>query len=492
MLDRFPLLDRELTRSAKRGSLLALRFSVLAIGVLALMFAGAGDAFEMMQAVSRNIIALCLVFQFTIAMVLPPFLMAGAIAGESEDRTLDLLLMADFRGTDVYFAKFAGGVVPTVTLILSALPLYAVSAFFGGSDVPRMAVVTVLAMVLALANGGITLFCSAKCETGSQALFLSFFFNILWLIVGFLIPILHLHPMRAAGAIAFGHGEMLSTVPALVTSLCVIAVSYAATVKLLFPMNKPAQLPKQTIEPSSARIPVSSARPRRYPELTEENLLPLLISAADGNREASLAMRIVAAVFLVFVALPCVGPFLVQAVIAYDLATTFRQFRRSGFAQDLLLTGRPMEGVAKAMFRYAVIKELIFILPLLFANVMIFLSIIMTQAIDSTASIETGLNWILFPVFAFLLVFLRYLVMVACSLMCARGEASPAISVVGALWFYGMITFVPDFVSLIAIGFSGSLSGLVAVLGMEILFFVGATYVLRYDIIVDAQKTGEV
>ncbi|MCL4218325.1 MAG: hypothetical protein KJ052_15160, partial [Candidatus Hydrogenedentes bacterium] len=238
MLDRFPLLDRELTRSAKRGSLLALRFSVLAIGVLALMFAGAGDAFEMMQAVSRNIIALCLVFQFAFAMVLPPFLMAGAIAGEKEDRTLELLLMADFRGTDVYFAKFAGGVVPAVTLILSALPLYAVSAFFGGSDVPRMAVVTVLAVALALANGGITLFCSAKCETGSQALFLSFFFNILWLMVGIPIPVLSLHPMRAAGAITFGQGEILSTVPALLTSAGLIAFTYMATVKLLFPMNK--------------------------------------------------------------------------------------------------------------------------------------------------------------------------------------------------------------------------------------------------------------
>ena len=60
---------------------------------------------------------------------------APAIATEKKERTLELLILADKRHVDVLMAKYIAVLMYVEMLVLSVLPLQAISAVFGGVDV---------------------------------------------------------------------------------------------------------------------------------------------------------------------------------------------------------------------------------------------------------------------------------------------------------------------------------------------------------------------
>lgn len=112
-------------------------------------------------------------FQFLVVFGLAPVFAAGGIAEERRDRTFDLLVLADLRGGDLYFAKLMSAFGQVMLLLLSTLPLLAFASLFGGVYVPAEALRVALLAACGLAVCTIGLFFSTVCRRPIEALLLT-------------------------------------------------------------------------------------------------------------------------------------------------------------------------------------------------------------------------------------------------------------------------------------------------------------------------------
>lgn len=119
--------------------------------------------------------------QFVAVFLLVPLLLSGAIAGEHEKRTLDLLLTTQLRNRDIYFGKLGSRVMSLVMLILSGIPIVAFTMLFGGVDLQMFwnaMLGTLVALVWMCAN---TMFWSIVAKDTLSALVMSFLtLSYLW------------------------------------------------------------------------------------------------------------------------------------------------------------------------------------------------------------------------------------------------------------------------------------------------------------------------
>ncbi len=112
--------------------------------------------------------------QYVAVLLLVPLLVPGAVAGEHEKGTLDLLLTTQLRNRDIYFGKLGSRVMSLVMLILSGIPIVAFTILFGGVDLQvfwNAMLGTLVALVWVCAN---TMFCSIVAKDALTALVLSF------------------------------------------------------------------------------------------------------------------------------------------------------------------------------------------------------------------------------------------------------------------------------------------------------------------------------
>ncbi|MFO0814371.1 MAG: ABC transporter permease subunit [Gemmatales bacterium] len=70
--------------------------------------------------------------QFLSVFFFVPFFLTGVIAGEREQKTLDLLFTTQLTNRDIIFGKLGSRVVSMVLLILSGVPIVALTMLFGG------------------------------------------------------------------------------------------------------------------------------------------------------------------------------------------------------------------------------------------------------------------------------------------------------------------------------------------------------------------------
>ncbi|HEY1381141.1 MAG TPA: ABC transporter permease [Gemmataceae bacterium] len=83
---------------------------------------------------ARDFAATCLLVQFAAAALLTPAYAAGAIAEERQRGTLDFLLAADLSGAAIVFGKFAARWLAVAGLLLTGLPVLALTQLWGGVD----------------------------------------------------------------------------------------------------------------------------------------------------------------------------------------------------------------------------------------------------------------------------------------------------------------------------------------------------------------------
>jgi ABC-type transport system involved in multi-copper enzyme maturation permease subunit len=106
--------------------------------------------------------ALC-IFQILLIVFVTPASMAGAISGERQHRTWDLLLMSRLSAKDIVWGKFLSGIAFNLLLVAASAPLFALVFLFGGvglGDVLRAFAVFLITVLLlaavALAVSGLT------------------------------------------------------------------------------------------------------------------------------------------------------------------------------------------------------------------------------------------------------------------------------------------------------------------------------------------------
>jgi ABC-2 type transport system permease protein len=99
--------------------------------------------------------------QLSLVSLFAPALAAGAISGERERQTFDVLLVSRMTAGAIVFGKLVSSVSFMLLLILSALPLFAAVFLFGGIDFEQFVVTQLLTVTTAVSIGAVSLFLSA-------------------------------------------------------------------------------------------------------------------------------------------------------------------------------------------------------------------------------------------------------------------------------------------------------------------------------------------
>jgi ABC-2 type transport system permease protein len=99
--------------------------------------------------------------QLSLVSLFAPALAAGAISGERERQTFDVLLVSRMTAGAIVFGKLVSSVAFMLLLIVSALPLFAAVFLFGGIDFEQFLVTQILTVTTAVTIGAVSLFLSA-------------------------------------------------------------------------------------------------------------------------------------------------------------------------------------------------------------------------------------------------------------------------------------------------------------------------------------------
>ena len=100
-------------------------------------------------------------FQLTLISLFAPALAAGAISGERERQTFDVLMVSRVSALGIVWGKLVASVAFMLLLILGALPLFAAVFLFGGIDFEQFVVSQLLTVSTAVTIGAVSVFLSA-------------------------------------------------------------------------------------------------------------------------------------------------------------------------------------------------------------------------------------------------------------------------------------------------------------------------------------------
>jgi ABC-type transport system involved in multi-copper enzyme maturation permease subunit len=108
-------------------------------------------------------------FQLALVCLFAPALAAGAISGERERQTLDVLLVSRVSAFGIVWGKLVASMAYILLLILTALPLFAAVFLFGGIDFQEFVLSQLVTISTALFLGAIAIFFSALFQRSLAA-----------------------------------------------------------------------------------------------------------------------------------------------------------------------------------------------------------------------------------------------------------------------------------------------------------------------------------
>ncbi|MCG8402574.1 MAG: ABC transporter permease, partial [Firmicutes bacterium] len=171
-----PMLGKEL-RSRTRGW----RSPVLLTAYLGLLSAGAVGFIWLNMALGNNIspqtgLSFYGILVFGLVLLLSfiaPVVAAGAISGERERRTYDLLLVTGASLSGIVLGKWLASVAYLLFLVLAALPLLALVFLFGGVPPAIMLMAVLICLLTGLGYGALGLCLSAVLKRSQAATIVS-------------------------------------------------------------------------------------------------------------------------------------------------------------------------------------------------------------------------------------------------------------------------------------------------------------------------------
>lgn len=368
---RFPLAARELTRNGRRVQTYILRLAGVGIVVPAAALAYSvsllpGEPGNALSAVSWTLIYTSALFHLFVVAVLAPVMASRQIAPEKAERTLPLLLLADFRGWDIFAAKFLAIFLQTELLLLSTLPLYAIASILGGISVPMAAwQIGLMSLVLATACA-LGLLCSTLANRPRDALSATLIGLFVWLggtayvdaAVSFTWGgrALYISPVSVYAATADPDFSIGPHGLALALALLLLMVAAAATVWLL-----PRQIEDRPARKQRRRIRLKR---RLWWPASPETRIAAAGTMGWGAALHRVPLRVVYA--LVLCALPLVvcgpiGTVIIMFLLAHDVITSIHDMRRHGVFDDLLVAPSSNRHLAAAIWRAHVGRALVYV-----------------------------------------------------------------------------------------------------------------------------------
>ena len=101
------------------------------------------------------------VVQLALVCLFAPALAAGAISGERERQTFDVLLVSRVSAFGIVWGKLVASLAYLILLILTALPLFAAVFLFGGIDFEQFVVTQLVTVSTAITIGAVSVFLSS-------------------------------------------------------------------------------------------------------------------------------------------------------------------------------------------------------------------------------------------------------------------------------------------------------------------------------------------
>ena len=193
-----PIVAKELrSRMRTVRSPLAITGYVLVLGGLgwaafASMAASAQGSFGQAATYGQSLFVFLVFVQLLVLTFLTPAFTAGAISGERERQTIDLLFVTRLRPAAILWGKLVASMSFVVLLLLLSIPVFSMVFLFGGIELDQVLTAFLVTAVCALTLGALGLFCSTLTSrtlfatvSAYLAALLLIFGTVLW---GILFP----------------------------------------------------------------------------------------------------------------------------------------------------------------------------------------------------------------------------------------------------------------------------------------------------------------
>ena len=122
-------------------------------------------------------------FQFALIAIITPALTAGAIAGERERQTLNLMLITKMSTFKIAVGKLMSSLSIIILLIIASMPVFAMVFYYGGVSLLDLIAVILYTILSAAAMGSICIFLSSLFKRTVSATVLSYI-SIMVLCIG--------------------------------------------------------------------------------------------------------------------------------------------------------------------------------------------------------------------------------------------------------------------------------------------------------------------
>ncbi len=389
IVDRFPLVDRELSRAAVNRRLFAFRvvaaaiFSVIVLTRWLDGMTGAIGGHEFTTLTCAIVAASNLI----IALAVAPLMAASLIAEEKQERTLPLLLMADFRGTDIFLAKFLSVFLVCALLVFSTAPLLAMGSIFGGVELGGIAALLVLSFALVAESCSIGLWASVRSRGPREAILLTFVVLTCWH-----AGLIYLEQWRRIGVgieatsspiIDFVEFANTGAAP---SSWLIATVQHGVIAGLLgfwtirklpgLAYDEHARRPRKRRRVAGGALRWFRGHP----------LVQLIAATTSGFTLSfdSWPLRLVSTIGLALIAAVTYGYaiILIVLIFCYDVASCMTSIRRSGALDDILATPLEQNRVARAFVRVFAARALVYVPAMVIAAFIVAINNSMQGAIS--------------------------------------------------------------------------------------------------------------
>lgn len=179
-----PVLLKEIKvkmRSWKAVGILGGYLLVLAAVALFITYANAADIYSntINSQFSIGAYTGIAVIQFILILFIAPALTAGAVAGERERQTLDLLLCTNLAPRSIVIGKLLASMSHILILIIASVPMFSIVFLYGGISIVEISQLFGFYIVTAIMAGSIGIFFSTYVKRTIAATVLTYALGIL-------------------------------------------------------------------------------------------------------------------------------------------------------------------------------------------------------------------------------------------------------------------------------------------------------------------------
>lgn len=180
------------------------------------------------SAAAQRLVDFFFIGQFSIASLMAPSFAAGAITGEKERKTYEMLLASPLKPWRIILGKLIAALTHLVVLIVGSLPIIMLCLPLGGVSLYELLAAYIGLLFAILLFGSISVFCSSYFKRTSSSLVVSYVVILPMLILGVMawIVLSSRADIRLIGMVTF--------VPVFSTVFSLMLLSVAAN-RLLYP-----------------------------------------------------------------------------------------------------------------------------------------------------------------------------------------------------------------------------------------------------------------